>query len=128
MFTGLAAPKDFREAWEQAKKIESTLKKDNPFNNDNLQHINALVANQVAQLGQTATGWKSLVEPRVQEPQNYNTSYSYMIESLSLSNNSICSPPTMENISLSNKSKTTSAIWKFMYKKYNNQNEVIEIV
>ncbi|CAJ0892466.1 15622_t:CDS:2, partial [Entrophospora sp. SA101] len=52
MFTELAIPRGFREAWEQAKKVESTLRKDNPFNNDNLQHINTLVANQVTQLGQ----------------------------------------------------------------------------
>ena len=54
MFTELTAPKDFREAWEQAKKVESTLKKDNPFNQDaSLHHMNTLVANQVLQLGQS---------------------------------------------------------------------------
>ncbi|CAJ0826454.1 7718_t:CDS:2, partial [Entrophospora sp. SA101] len=52
MFTELAVPRGFREAWEQAKKVESTLRKDNPFNNDSLQHINTLVATQVTQLGQ----------------------------------------------------------------------------
>jgi hypothetical protein len=52
MFTELAVPRSFREAWEQAKKVESTLRKDNPFNNEGLYHINTLVASQVTQLGQ----------------------------------------------------------------------------
>src|SRR6185369_12082256 len=55
------------------------------------------------------------------------SSSSSTIESLS-SINSIGSPPTMENISLNNKSKTTSVVWNFMHKKYNSQNDVIEIV
>ncbi|CAH1771158.1 12589_t:CDS:2, partial [Entrophospora sp. SA101] len=58
---------------------------------------------------------------------NICSSSSSTIESLSSINN-ICSSPAMENISLNNKSKTTSAVWNFMYKKYNSQNEVIGIV
>ncbi|CAJ0834560.1 12399_t:CDS:2 [Entrophospora sp. SA101] len=118
MFTELAAPKDFRGL--------GTSEKDRNVNRLAMEIREGRKCNLCNQLGhetykncpewiqerqykgavkcyscgkEAVTGWKSLVEPRVQEPQNYNTSYSYMIESLSLSNNSICSPPTMENMS-----------------------------
>jgi len=52
MFTELRGPRDFRDAWDQAKKVESTLKKSNPFGPDpSVTQVNTLMADQLIKLG-----------------------------------------------------------------------------